>query len=468
MGEFDSVYLRRAGALFRSLINDLKRNDESAASELGVDLTCFREMLAGRRPVGADVIERAVRIWPLNERDLHPLHDDCTNGVRLMRHSESEASSRVLRRGGRDYYEYRDTAMSHVSMFRPEWIRMLQVVDGQDPDDPRVEWNSGHLLHQFTYFVGEINYYHAWSGRRLCAEASTGDSVWGLPFASHSFAARRADEPAYILALTYGAGLVGDAQHELAVLDVETARRFALPTTDEVACQSALLRLHAGNAGLTPTALSRLAQIPEARLRELLDGRAGPEPEELERLAAGLQLPVRELLPVTADTADGIRLLRAADVPRWGYPDDRNPDYRFGRLAGSRLHPFTRGLEIDVLASGSERAPAPIETGLHQYVYCLGPAPVELAWDWAGSTFEEVLESGDSLYVKPFVRHRFSRLRDGSTARLLALRIAGKTRLEAMTELGAMPSEGVARVVAEDRQWYDPGGRSPVVASARS
>jgi hypothetical protein len=457
----------RTGAVLRTLINDLKRNDESAAAELGVDLASFRAMLAGERPIPAEVVERAVEIWPLNERDFHTIHADCPDGVRIVRRPESEASSRVLDRGGRGYYEYRDTAMSRMAMFRPEWIRMLQVVDSEDADDPRVEWNDGHLLHQFTYFVGDINYYYQWNGRRRCAAMRTGDSVWGLPFAPHSFTARRTQEPVYILALTYGAGLVGDAQHELAALGVEAARRWAIPVADEAAAGAALLRLHAGSAGMTAPALARLAGLPEARAVDLLAGAAAPDDEELERLAAALGVHRRDLLPVTDDTVDGVRLLPREQVPRWGFPDERAPDYRLGRLAGSRLHPFTRGMEIDVLAAGDGPEPAVLETACHQYVYCLGPAPVRLAWSWRGGRFEEVVEAGDSLYVQPFVPHRLRRESAGSTSRLLALRIAGKTRLEAMTELGAMAPDGVARVVAEDRQWYRPAGSAAAPAGGR-
>jgi len=461
----DRSHWRRAGAVFRSLINDLKRDDVSAAAELGIDLTSLREMITGERPLTSEVIQKAVAIWPVNERDFHPLHDDCPDGIRLMRRAASESSSRVLQRGGRDYYEYRDTAMSRVSMFRPEWIRMLHVAEGPDPAEPGVEWNNGHLLHQFTYFVGEINYYYEWCGRRFCTAARTGDSVWGLPFAPHSFAARRAGEVAYILALTYGAGLVGDAQHELAVLGEESARRTAIPVGGEAEAGAALLRLHVANAGLTPAVLERLAGIPAARIGTLLEGGARPDADELARLASGLQVPAAALLPVTADTADGIRFLPAAEVVRWDYPDGGPPDYRLGRLAGSRLHPFTRGLEIDVLGGGAD--PARLETGLHQYVYCLGPAPVRLRWEHRGSGYEETLEPGDSLYVEPFVRHGFSLPAGRGAARLLALRIAGKTRLEGMAELGAMPPEGVARVAAEDRQWYDPGLRAPAASRAR-
>src|SRR5262249_3778236 len=148
------------------------------------------------------------------------------------------------------------------------------------------------------YFVGDINYYYEWRGRRLCTAARTGDSVWGLPFAPHSFAARRDGEMAYILALTYGAGLVGDAQHELGVLGEETARRAAIPVDGDVEAGAALLRMHVANAGLTPAVLERLAGIPAARVGTLLEGGARPDADELARLASGLQVPVSALLPV--------------------------------------------------------------------------------------------------------------------------------------------------------------------------
>lgn len=444
--------------MLRTLLNDLKRDVASAASELGIAEWDLQRMLSGTEPIPAHLIERAVSCWPVNERDFYPLHDDCPDGVLIMRRSASESSSRTLQRGGRDYYEYRDTAMSRVTTFRPEWIRMLHVVKGQDPNEPGVEWNNGHLLYQFTYFVGTVNYYYSWAGRRHCVATNTGDSVWGVPFAPHSFAAREPGGNSHILALTYGAALVGEAQQELAALGVQTARRYCLPTTDEQSARAALLRLHLANAGLTPTALHRLTQIPVERLAALLCGGDCPDGAELDRLAAGLRVPVATLLPVISDTADGVSLLRAHDVVRWDYPSDADPVYRIGRLAGSRLHPFTKGIEIDVLAGPDGRDDVPLETALHQYIYCLGPAPVRLSWTSGSASFSESLQAGDSLYVKPFIPLRFSREASGEEARLLALRIAGRIRLDAAAELGAMPPDGLSRVVTEDRQWYDPRG----------
>jgi len=215
----DPTMQSRAAALLRSAANDLKRDDATAEAELGLPSGFFAALTSGALTITWDLIERAVQVWPLNERDLLAVHDDCPDGVGIVRTADSIKSSRVIDRGGRPYYEYRDTAMSRVASFRPERIRMLVTADGR-AEDPSVQWKNGHLLYQFTYLVGPVNYYYEWEGVRHCVRMTTGDSVWGVPFGRHSFTSRDPAEPAYILALTYGGGLVGDAQRELAVLGV--------------------------------------------------------------------------------------------------------------------------------------------------------------------------------------------------------------------------------------------------------
>ena len=56
--------------------------------------------------------------------------------------------------------EHRDTAMSRVALFRPEWIEELCIVDDNDPENSFAQWNDGHFMHQFTYFIGDVNYYY--------------------------------------------------------------------------------------------------------------------------------------------------------------------------------------------------------------------------------------------------------------------------------------------------------------------
>ena len=77
-----------------------------------------------------------------------------------MTAEDSEKSKRIMHRAGKPYYEYRDTAMSKVAPFRPEWIMELCSVNDNDPENSKVlQWNNGHFMHQFTYFIGNVNFY---------------------------------------------------------------------------------------------------------------------------------------------------------------------------------------------------------------------------------------------------------------------------------------------------------------------
>lgn len=452
---YPTTYLQRAGATFRTLINDLKRNETAAASELGVDVSVIRAIIAGEQPMAREILERAVRIWPVNERDFFPIHDDTSNDVLIMRNSESEASSRVFQRAGFDYYEYRDTAMSHVSMLRPEWIKMLHVVTDNDPDNPSVQWNNGHFLYQFTYFVGEVNYYYEWNGRKFCAPMVTGDSVFGLPFAKHSFASRNPDSPALILALTYGGRLMGDAQHELSVLGADSACDYVLPLDDRTQAQSALLRLHMTNGSYSIDYLAEASGVGRERLEAALSGEQ-LEVEELDSLADALRVPVRELIAPVSDTTNGVVIVRHADAPGWLLPNAELPCYRARELAGSRVMPHSKSLEIEILPDAGTWNH--VTTALHQYGYNLGASPFTLGWTFDGREQREVIEPDDSFYIKPHVTQWFEPSDSSAQAepsRALLLRVGGKLSGDATLEASFIGRDSLRRVVAETTCWYN-------------
>lgn len=451
----DSNYPRRAGAAFRGIINDLKRNTETAAAELEVPVETIERIIAGEQDVPPEVLRRAVRAWPVNERDFHPVHDDAPSGVVICRAADSAGSSRLISRGGTDYYEYRDTAMSRVAAFRPEWIRMLVPVGDADPHNCAVQWNNGHFLYQFTYFIGEVNYYYEWQGQRHCIQTGTGDSVFGLPYAPHSFT-YRAGGSGLILALTYGGRLLGDAQHELGALGPETAARYA--PRDRSGFPE-ILRERLADSMITAARLAEAAGLPARRVADLLGGEE-PAEGELAALAAGLGVGVRDLLPVESGERDGISFQRADQCPVWDWPgEDRSglssPVYRLRGLAGSRLCPDSRAFELTAL--GRDPASALTGTGLHEYCYVLGPDPVRLHWSSGGREQDTLLEPGDSLYVKPFVPHAFTRVGGGASP-VLVLRIGGKVAGDTRREAAALGAAALRRLAHDPTQWYDPKG----------
>jgi methylphosphonate synthase len=456
----DVDYTKRAGALLRAVANDLKRDDHTAANDLGLSVEDFHRLTVGEADVPPEflwrIARRAARVWPINERDLLPIFDDCPSGVLIMTAEQSATTARVLSRDGRPYYEYRDTAMSRVAMFRPEWIRMLQVVENDNPSNPLASWNNGHLLYQFTYFVGEVNYYYEWQGKRHCMMMSTGDSVWSFPFVPHTFTARRANRPAQILALTYGAELLGDAQQELSVLGHEAATHMAVPVHNQATASGKLLRLHIRAAGMTASLVAAETGIPASRLWAMVAGRHVPEGEELRLLARALKISVRDLLPPSLECEQGLVVARRKQTSHWLYPSKDQPHYMIRALAGSTLHPFTRGMEVRPLLAPGGR-PAFFRIHQHLYVYNLGSKASEIVWWNDGERRIAKLHPGDSAYIKPFVPHGFRSSiarRGAGQGRLLTLRIAGKVGLNVMFALGAMPASGRDRSAREDRQWY--------------
>jgi methylphosphonate synthase len=413
----------------------------------------IHEIVAGERPISREILDKAVKIWPVNERDFFPIHDDVSEGVVVMNKSQSVASSRVLQRAGRDYYEYRDTAMSRVAMIRPEWIKMLQIVRDNDPENPNVEWNNGHFLFQFTYFVGEVNYYYEWNGRKFCEPMNTGDSVFGLPFAKHSFGSRNPKSPALILALTYGGRLVGDAQHELGVLGDESACKYVLPMDDQIESHSALLRFHVANGSYSCDYLASAAGIKKARLKKALSGEVALAAHELQALADALRVPVRDLLVPHLDTTNGVVIVHHENAPSWVLPNEEQPSYRMRELAGSSVTPYSKSLEIEVLPHSGD--PLPLETGTHQYGYNLGPAPATLGWICDGTRHSKVVQPEESFFIKPHIAHWFESL---EPTRLLLLRVGGKIVGDALLEASIVGKESLSRVVAETMCWYNEEG----------
>jgi len=451
-------YRHRMSSLLRAAANDLKRDDASADAELGLPSGTFARLASGEEPLGGELLRRICAAWPLNERDLLPVHDDCPRGVLVHRQADSLASARVLARGGRPYYEYRDTAMSRLATYRPEWIRMLQVVSDDEPDNPAVQWNEGHLLYQFTYFVGPVNYYYRGPGTSRCAAMSTGDSVWGVPFAPHSFTARSDAEPAFILALTYGGDLLGDAQRELAVLGARAARELALPAGPAMSAQAALLRSFMRARMLTPAQLAGDAKMSAERVAQLCAAADLAREDEMHALARALGVSRRELLAPETHIEHGVRLQRRAKAPSWDFPDGDGCSHRVTRLAGDPLHPHTTALELDVRAP-EFREDRVLTTYQHQYLYVLGDAALELGWRHCGERYAARLDPGDSGYIRPQVPVALSR-GDREPARVLLLRIGGAAGTDARFALSAMAEGGIDRYLDEDRMWYRASSRT--------
>jgi hypothetical protein len=67
----DNSYLIRLGNNFLGILNDIKRRPEDAANELGVPLDEINSIISGKKKITSELVEQAVKIWPVNERDFY-------------------------------------------------------------------------------------------------------------------------------------------------------------------------------------------------------------------------------------------------------------------------------------------------------------------------------------------------------------------------------------------------------------
>jgi len=449
--ESSSKELIKSGQNFLGILNDIKRRPEDAARELEVSLDEINSILSGKKELSVDIVDKATKIWPVNARDFYVIHDDCPQGIKIMRCEESKQSSRIMERAGSPYYEYRDTAMSKTAPFRPEWILELCSVDDNDPRNKSVQWNNGHFLHQFTYFVGEVNFYYIDSdaGKKV-AVMNTGDSMYITPFVSHAFASRNGTkQPGLILALTYGNKITGDTQQELSTLS-NLGQEFVLDFSTAEKAISALIKYFRKISSLSLEEISKRTNIPTEKIVEFESGKTTPSNIDLQNLSKALTVNLRDLLP-NDKTENKVIVKHHDEGKKWFYPNQTRA-YEFVELANTTTLPFSKSFEIKI--NNTDNKELDLRAGLHQYVYNIDNNTITINWVLDGQIFSEKIHPGDSLYIKPFVEHNFR-----GEGKLLVLRIGGKIVGDSQRELSFVGKENTKRAISETIQWFNPKGK---------
>ena len=448
----ESLENKRIGSNFLGILNDIKRRPSDAAKELGISNDEIQNIINGKIKLSSEIISKATKIWPVNSRDFYTMHDDCPSGLKIMRCEDSVKSSRIMHRAGKPYYEYRDTAMSSVGPFRPEWIEQLCSVDDNEPNNKQVQWNNGHFMHQFTYFIGEVNFYYLdENGEKKVAIMNTGDSNYITPFTPHSFTTRSgAKKNGLILALTYGNNLSGDSQHELSSIGKKLGGEFALDFSSKDNASSSLIKFHRNNSSLTQHELSNRSNISIEKLKDFEKGKI-PTYSEYVILAECLGVNVRDLLPYD-EISNKVIVQLHKNTKKWFYPED-SKNYELVELTNSNSLPYSKALEINVLNENDNALD--LKVGLHQYGYNIGETDVSIFYETDDGLNTDVIKPGDSFYLKPFLQHSFR-----GKAKLLILRISGKITGEPQRELSLIGQKNINRVINESLQWFDIKGKN--------
>ncbi len=446
-------YLKILGRRIWSEANDLKRTPGALADETGISLDTVRAIISGSADESAalGLAAKMTEIYPISAAQLVVDKNDTKAGVLVMRSAASEQSSRVFERRDKNgglspYYEYRDTAMSRLGPFKPEWIQPLRVVADAAPENPDVAYNNGHLMHQLTFFIGEVNFYWKTDGVARSVELNTGHSNYITPYVAHSFTSRNPDKLGLIIAVTYGDQL-HRALPDLSHLGPEEADRLAGDLRDpRNAFHAHLARLQASESLSDRELVERLtrAGIDQSKGDRLVSGTAMPSLDDLELLATALNVRPADLQVSSLSREDEV-VVRTDGESRI-YPDGNHPACRLTELARCRHQPNLKSFEITMIDGAAE-----FRHSLHEYVYNYGDAPVALTWD---TDCNDILNPGDSAYIGPMVTHAFERISGHGEGHLAAVRAPGALSDSVFSEYSTYPAEGRERATGEDRTWF--------------
>ena len=450
--ESRSKELIKSGQNFLGILNDLKRRPEDAAAELGISLEELTQIIDGKKTLSQEIIEKAVKIWPVNVSDFYIIYDDTPTGVKLMSAEESKMSSRIMNRSGKPYYEYRDTVMSSVAPFRPEWIMELCQVEDNNSENTDAKWNNGHFMHQFTYFIGDVNFYYLdENDKKQVSIMKTGDSMYISPFVPHTFTSRNKQSNGLILALTYGNKLTGDVKQELSGLSTEAGSQFSLDFSTKEKASAALLKFHREILSLPINEVSIRTKIPTDTIIDLENAKRLPTQDEIILLARSYNVNSRELM--ADDKIEKKVVVKPYnECKKWYYPEN-SKIYEFVELTSTPSLPFSKAFEINV--QNSDSLDYDFKVGLHQFIYNVGENELLLNWEFNGKKYTKLIQSGDSIYIKPFIKHNFR-----GNGKLIVLRVGGRIPGDSQRELSLIGGRNTKRAISETMQWFDPHGKN--------
>jgi len=427
---------------FRKILNDLKRRPEDAAKDLNISIEEINKILNGEVDPDFRLLKKATKIWPINLNDFFGIEDDTINNYKIFTKADSDKTIRVMERKDKPYYKYKDTVMSKISPFRPEWIEELVIVNDSSPENPMVIFNNGHFLHQFTYFIGPVNFYYIdENGKKKLEEMNTGDSMYISPYTPHSFTTRKNKENklGLILALTYTDKVDNEVLNELSVIGNELAKKYLINYNNEINGFKKNLQYYLNLSSLTEENFEKINNI---NLKKICNTNSMPSLEDIEKITSALNINLKDLIPNKKFTS--VKIGRYEKSLTWDYPSEENHIYKFVELTNVNQLPCSKALELTVIHE--ENHETFLEVPAHQYLYNIGETDCVLETE----KIKQKFSPGDSIYLKPNVKHKFLK-----KSKILILRIGGKIYGENLFHISSLSEKNFERLINDNKPWFN-------------
>jgi len=435
-------------------MNDLKRTPDSVATELDVPIKEVKSFLDGdfRLSDYLEFIIKFTKIYPVDISDLLIDIDDTKNGILHFNIKDSMESSRVFSRQDKEgnftpYYEYRDTASSKIAYFYPEWISQLRVVSDDDPYNLDVAYNRGHFLHQYTLFVGPVNFYYEVDGIKYCKKMNTGDSMYITPYIKHSFTSRDSSKTAYIIAVTSG-GYVKHSLHKFhnfgtnfltnSKLNIHSFSN-RLKKIVEIAANNELRDINSINLELKNKGIKKtLSDFYENNNINVND---------IHILSEVLNIDPSDLLFPEKYSKEKVSITKFNPNQYEFYPNKEDPAYRIYRLQKVSNVEGMKGFIINPLSSKNKIY---FEFSLNIYMINYEESEITVSWINDSKNYSINLKKGESLYIKPFIKFSLTSIKKDSM--VFVNTILSGISTTTMKELSFF--EDSQRIISDNNTWF--------------
>lgn len=352
-----------------------------------------------------DLADRAARVLDIEIEQLAVRHKAQT--VVYLSAAESEAGSRVVRRGGIDFYVY-------YSLAGPRGQVAPVILDILCPADRLPELNRGHLEPAITVNLGPGDINGRW-GEELTDDTwavlaanedkdhwITGDSYLEPSFCPHTYS-RAGDAPARILSYTGTSPLAGLVDRT----DTWPAESFdaLLDDLGERLAPATILGQAMRRRSFDAKSLCAAAGVDEQAVGDFLDGVAHAlDVPALRRIGATIHCDYRLLLPADAKRD---RVGKSSCTVEESRASIRSfGEYAVADMAGSPTAPDLLGMFLLV-----DRAEAGEVTDLRDLpatFYLVTGGSAVAHWQDGGEVCRQELNRWDSLWIGPGVPHGFT------------------------------------------------------------
>ncbi len=435
--------------------NNLKRTKKALAEELSISTSDLENVIFGKcTPKEAqNVISKMLKKYPIDAGKLQINNKDLFSPCTIFKKSDSKKSSRVFKRKNsfgktKNYYEYRDTAMQKNVPIYPEWIKPLVVVKDNNPRNKLVCYNKGHLLHQFTFFIGEVNFYWKDSLGYHCKEMNTGDSNYIPPFIPHSFTSRNQNQLGLIIAVTF-ADILSYSKINFSHYKRKKIENFSGSGSLKLSYFKLFIRDYLNKNFLDVSALLETMKnygINKKTACKIIEGQKNPNNLELDALSKILGISINDLKDIcknipsevfnknfSLESARKICLEKAL--------------FKVWDLAKSD---YTDLLKAFIMEVNSKTREYKINHQMHEYVYNFSEQEIIVKVE--GNKY--ILKSEESIIFPPMVKHSFHSNLKNKNIKILIVRVPEEFSQNFIHMFAGLPSASRKKIFLDVSQWF--------------